>query len=304
MKTLITVSIFLLYIIPINSQSFYNGDLDGVRSNDLRELPFDWDKVPASDPVCTAHGSPGDSPDLLHSTGPSVSSGIYGNPYSGLTFLSGVRGSNGTEDWVFQEGIMQEVTGFNVDSVYNISFHQSVVKQKHIEDSSGSWAVYVDTVLIGVSAPSFSTIPFDEIPLVWDERNVIFTAFQETHTIKFLPIDDDTLDLFYEPNGALRMGIDLICFDFCDPIVSISEELQESINIYPNPVSDNLFIESKKNYKRINILLFDLYGRRLINKSFSNNSLIQLDMTKLQSGIYFVYLNIEDVIYSKKILVH
>ena len=58
-----------------------------------------------------------------------------------------------------------------------------------------------------------------------------------------------------------------------------------NLSIYPNPVTDNLYLDSQ--YADISIL--DIYGRKLllshkINKTF-------LDVSFLPSGTYFIKLN-------------
>ncbi|MDO8640039.1 MAG: hypothetical protein Q7R33_00680, partial [Nitrosarchaeum sp.] len=101
------------------AQNFLNGDLDGIVTG-AGVLPANWQNVPFTDTNCLASSAGWDSPDLTDISGPSASTGILGNPYSGLTFVSGMYG--GTfgpfPNNFWQEGIMQNVLGFNINQVY------------------------------------------------------------------------------------------------------------------------------------------------------------------------------------------
>ncbi|NEQ49036.1 MAG: gliding motility-associated C-terminal domain-containing protein [Leptolyngbya sp. SIO3F4] len=171
-------------------------------------LPWNWQTVPATDPISEAT-TPGihDTPDLTSLNGPVVSVGISGKPNTHPTFVSGLKSIQ------HHEGIMQTVSGFIPGDIYYIRFFQTVVKQWNTLDQSGSWAVYMDTSLIGISTPSVSYLAYDEDDLQWEERNLSFVATKVSHTIKFIPQDDDsnynasTISI-RDTLGALRMGID------------------------------------------------------------------------------------------------
>lgn len=210
---------WITYVILFTSQwlyaqQFQNSDLDGV-INGLGCLPYNWQNVPFGDPHCMAFpGSLQATVDLTGVNGPNISAGINGNPYSGSTFVSGHyatahTGSNLLYCW--HEGIQQTVSGFSVGCTYTINFFQSVVKQINCLDSSGFWAVYIDTTLIGNTQPTYSSATFASNNFTWDFRQVSFIATKPTHTIKFLPMDDDTISEIVPPDyTALRMGIDSI----------------------------------------------------------------------------------------------
>lgn len=166
--------------------------------------PIDWQQIPLTDVNCQAT-------DVFYATVDQIdiattsSSGIL--PHSGNAFSSGLHMSAGASIW--HEGIEQFVSGFTIGDNYNINFWQSVVLQSSAIDPTGSWAVYVDNTLIAVSATS--TTPnsnYADINLVWESRSILFTATSTSHTIKFLPMDDDANTAAWAAGGGLRMGID------------------------------------------------------------------------------------------------
>lgn len=69
--------------------------------------------------------------------------------------------------------------------------------------------------------------------------------------------------------------------------------------IFPNPVEDILFVESK-NLDEIEI--YDLQGKRLLHINASNNSKINLDMSGYKRGIYLLKLTTEGKAQIRKVV--
>ena len=71
-----------------------------------------------------------------------------------------------------------------------------------------------------------------------------------------------------------------------DPNVGI-EENEASLNIYPNPVNDKLYIESESEIKEV--VVYDVYGRvQNLRNSETQQLSNSIDVTDLNSGVYFV----------------
>jgi len=75
----------------------------------------------------------------------------------------------------------------------------------------------------------------------------------------------------------------------------VEDEINNSINIYPNPVKDNLFIEGQYDYVEI----FDLFGRLLI----SSKAKTEIDVSKLSSGTYVLEIISNNIKRSEKIII-
>lgn len=202
MKCILKNVIFISFSSWCFGQNFINPDLEGNISIALP--PPGWQNVPFGDVNCQAYIAAGATPDITGLTGPVPSLGIFGTPYSGLTFISGLM--SGWPGSLYHEGIMQTVSGFVPGETYPIRFYQTVVKQDNMLDSSGGWAIYIDNTLAGISQSSTSTLSYVDPNLSWDLRVINFTATNNTHTIKFLPMDDDPSQI--QPEEGLRMGID------------------------------------------------------------------------------------------------
>ena len=65
------------------------------------------------------------------------------------------------------------------------------------------------------------------------------------------------------------------------------EELTSSFNIYPNPVENELFIETEMNVGEIAI--YDVYGRQTMCQQVNATTSQQVvDVADLKAGVYFV----------------
>ncbi len=285
-KYLILIVILKLVNLKCFCQNFVNGDLEGVVTigSDLPDL---WQNIPFSDINCIASQSGWDSPDLTNLTGPNLSSGINGNPYSGLTFVSGMYGGDSSNFW--QEGIMQSISNFIIGESYSIHFYQTVVRNINCLDKSGSWAVYIDTALAGITSPTHSIEPYGSNQLIWETRTISFTATSNFHQIKFLPIDNDFNSIFSttDTTGALRMGIDSIGLEV---LTSINEQTQKEFILTPNPNTGNFRLELKNSIdKPMNLVITDLYGE-IIDEKIITNTLTNYENINLKDGIYFYIL--------------
>ena len=201
--------------IPLVAQDFVNPDLlDNITGSSI--VPWGWQSVPETDPACEGGHS---TPDCTSSTEPNLAEGLAGVPYSGPTFVSGLR-----TDW-HHEGIMQTVSGFVIGETYNLHFYQSVVKQSNARDKSGGWIVYIDSLVLDTSDYSYSDLAYNDTSLIWNERSMVFTAQNTFHTFKFMPFDDDTIfnGSFDDTLASLRMGIDLIHI-YCGAYIDLGDD--------------------------------------------------------------------------------
>jgi len=81
--------------------------------------------------------------------------------------------------------------------------------------------------------------------------------------------------------------------DFCAGLgVDDPEMLSGDIIVFPNPARDVLYVESKNSYKNDFLVeIIDLSGRVLNSRIFESGSSVSLDVSGLQSGIYFLKIS-------------
>jgi hypothetical protein len=296
MKKSVLIIIAVLFLnLSSKAQILINGGLEGVAGTDFP--PNGWDVVPNTDPNCGVNTWAGATPDILTANGPSTSNGMYGNPYEGLSFVSGLY-SGFPGDLYYNEGIKQTVSGFEINKGYRIGFWQTVIKQSpNYVDTTGSWGVYLDSNLIAVVPISHSLIAPGSLNHVWDYREVTFHATSNIHTIKFLPVDDDEdNDPFSigDLGGSLRMGLDDIQLMHASGL-GITEFTKENIRISPSPTKGEFAINVKNGISIRSVSITDYLGHLVDYQEFTstNNGIIQMSMEG-KPGIYFVVVTCED----------
>ena len=62
-----------------------------------------------------------------------------------------------------------------------------------------------------------------------------------------------------------------------------------SLNIYPNPVNDKLYIVTEDEVKEV--VVYDIYGRRQVTETSSHLDMTSVNVSGLNAGIYFVKIN-------------
>ncbi|MFK8007157.1 MAG: T9SS type A sorting domain-containing protein, partial [Saprospiraceae bacterium] len=67
---------------------------------------------------------------------------------------------------------------------------------------------------------------------------------------------------------------------------------EANIQIFPNPTSDILNIKME-NSSQANFSIFDIYGKKVLEKMEVNQNKIQLSTSTFSSGIYFLKIEME-----------
>jgi len=64
--------------------------------------------------------------------------------------------------------------------------------------------------------------------------------------------------------------------------------------VYPNPVTELLNIDLGERYNEIFIRVLNLAGKEVLNKSFKQQQLIELELNNIPDGLYFINIKTED----------
>jgi hypothetical protein len=65
----------------------------------------------------------------------------------------------------------------------------------------------------------------------------------------------------------------------------VDDENLLAISVYPNPTSDMVYIEG--NYTQLQVVIYDILGKQVINKSITNS----IDIKHLKNGVYILQLS-------------
>lgn len=81
-----------------------------------------------------------------------------------------------------------------------------------------------------------------------------------------------------------------------------SLEVTEDIQIFPNPNNGIFQIYNAAETNPLYINIFDINGKIIFEKLFNNESVLNIDISDFQSGIYFIKFNYEDAILMEKMI--
>ena len=70
------------------------------------------------------------------------------------------------------------------------------------------------------------------------------------------------------------------------------EENTASFNVYPNPVNDILYIEAETEIEEV--VVYDMFGRHQVTETPSHQGNVAVDVSSLNSGVYFVKIVTEN----------
>ena len=251
------------------------------------------------------------SPDLYHScstTGTNVPNAVFGyqNAHSGVSMvgIATYRRPNSPNGPNYREymGCLLN-TPLISGTKYFISFYANFSYQPNIAIASNNIGIKLSTIPFDVVNPApidnqshlnYSTILTDS--LNWTQISGSFIA---DSTYNFLIVGNfysdqntDTLILSPFPDNAYYY-IDDICLstdsNYCETWTSIpsSNIIKEQFNIYPNPFSDHINIESNSSGEVCRV--YNIYGE-LIEERRKVGNIISLNLENYFSGIYIIKL--------------
>ena len=102
-----------------------------------------------------------------------------------------------------------------------------------------------------------------------------------------------TVDLVYDNTPLLQQMFDDNFESACTFVVSDKNVLEESsIQVFPNPTTDILNVKIE-NPALANFSIFDIYGKKVLEKKGVNQPEVQLSTSAFSSGVYFLKIEIE-----------
>jgi hypothetical protein len=84
--------------------------------------------------------------------------------------------------------------------------------------------------------------------------------------------------------------------------VDSTQNTDESLTVFPNPVRDHCTISFGKIYTEVKIELFNLSGKRLLSQELTNTQSAQLNLGELEQGVYIVQINMGDTSHVQQVI--
>lgn len=169
----------------------------------------------------------------------------------------------------------------------------------------------------GPGAPTGGQIDFESVSVhelghahqlghVIDNSKIMFWSAGPGSANRILSQEDidGASDVQTRSTGNPVCGLGVMTGSDC--FLSVSDaQLDENINLFPNPASQSITIQIRGNIVLSNVNIYDLSGKLLFRKSLSGNyqSNLNLDIDTLSTGVYFLELNSETATAVKKLIV-
>jgi hypothetical protein len=103
----------------------------------------------------------------------------------------------------------------------------------------------------------------------------------------------EVVNLVYDNTPALQQIYDDHFVTSCEAIILNNENLSDlNIQVFPNPTSDILNIKME-NQASAQLTIFDIYGKKVLEKMEVNQSEIQLSTSSFSQGVYFLRIEME-----------
>ena len=118
--------------------------------------------------------------------------------------------------------------------------------------------------------------------------------------------DDGCMAMFSEGQKAVMLAnldgfrAGLTTSDACNPVATIDRKLEESLEIFPNPAINFLYLQLAHPFvDNLPLQFFDNYGRLVLDTHFQN----KIDVTNFPKGIYFLKITTDQGIVTRKFVV-
>ncbi len=176
----------------------------------------------------------------------------------------------------------------NLNGFYEFSFgaFNSILAEDLTFSSTNTFTISFITLTFG-NASDASLFMADNFLYNDQQNDVISNPFDYTFTTQNNTIYLDITN----SEGSVAT--------FYDNVLSQEEFLNQKLKAYPNPVVDNLFIESNNTLIQ-ELHIYDLSGKIVLKQDSLENN--QLDVSNLRQGIYIVKINTSDGSVNKKII--
>ncbi len=84
--------------------------------------------------------------------------------------------------------------------------------------------------------------------------------------------------------------------------MSVGDNLKDTIKIYPNPFEDKLYIGLEASHKELEIEVYNSLGMLMANRKLTIESLNEINLSELTSGIYFLIVKVGDYSFQRRII--
>ncbi|MBU2927186.1 T9SS type A sorting domain-containing protein [Winogradskyella psychrotolerans] len=219
-----------------------------------------------------------------------------------------VSNPNGTQD----ENTTNDTYSFNFE--VSPSYTTTTITLDLLTDNYGyetTWDLVNSSGVIvdsGMYFDSNSPTSYEEI--------ITIPSFNECYTFTIYDEEDDGICCFYgsgsyslkdENDNEIISGGEFttsesVTFNVQDPLSVNEFSLDGLINLYPNPVNNNLNIDLNNLNEDVSFKIFDTLGKQISHGDLRSNDTHTLNISNYQSGIYFIKLSTDTSTMTQKFI--
>ena len=148
----------------------------------------------------------------------------------------------------------------------------------------------VDTVVVGVSSTS-GTLEADAIAASyqWLDCDNNMNLISEANNKIYKKPEGGTFAVEVKQAGCVDTSA-------CTSLMpnSVGNVVKNESKIFPNPTDGDLLIEFEQENNNIQLKLFDLGGRLMIEKFVENGKQVEIDLSALENGTYILDVTSEE----------
>jgi hypothetical protein len=156
--------------------------------------------------------------------------------------------------------------------------------------------------------------PDDYLKITWDaipfqnNQTILGSAFMnDVGTISHLSLDSeyiiDSSNSFMFPNHHINgQSLNLIYLHFSEGFVSIEENQNKYLQIFPNPTSSVLNVEVSEEFLGGELKIFDILGNQVWIETIKSNRFAIDNFANLTEGVYTILLSKDEYFETQKVV--
>lgn len=169
-------------------------------------------------------------------------------------------------------------------------------------NASGSNVALTKTITVNaypnLTVSSINNCPGAPDSLVAQGANSYLWSNGATTSTIYFPVP--TISTTYSVTGTSNgCSVTAATFVIAHNCTGISDQIEGALTIYPNPVNHYLTVDLAGLNEEKTIEIYNLLGEKVFEKSYQE-SLIKLDISKFEDGIYMIKIVIENKIFGAK----
>ncbi len=236
--------------------------------------------------------------------------------------LSKFNGKNAKGKWYLQIVDNQSQKSGKLNSFELYICSDAVLNNPYIENNNvfktamnKAWAISQENLLIKDNNNTAEELEFTLVKLpkicdiyLKDKKLDVGDSFTQDD------INNSRVKIYYHGNDVIHDQfdftvvdgeggwIDVTTFNFVsDDKVNIQEVISQFIDVYPNPTSNlvNVSVDIPGNYQ---LKIYDIKGETILREELSGQSVKSLDLSKLNTGFYFINIFNENYNYTGKLV--